>query len=267
MTLIPSKFLIEYLDSILSLIYSTFSYIWHPPTMLHARSSHTNNNKEVSLLRFEQLKYWKIFSYPTFLPTLTHAIFTTLFSQHIVQGTALKQLFWLLDLYLAFSTIDHYPCTLPPFFGFTDTVLQWFASYLTGRTQYIFLLIIVLLLDIQVFLRFQLLALCFSPCILSPYLPLLINYVSHTIHLQMTCNYRYLLLLAKYQSYFTLCSHVYVMSMLGQQRTCLNLMTIRQNSCMSPTKELSISIAYLLQSLLTMLKFPSNSLQRIWVLH
>ena len=33
-----------------------------------------------------------------------------------------------------------------------------------------------------------------------------------------------------------------------QLRTCLNLMT-RQNSCLSPLKELSISIAYLLLSL------------------
>ena len=35
------------------------------------------------------------------------------------------------------------------------------------------------------------------------------------------------------------------MSKLGQLRTCLNLMTTRQNSCLSPLRELSISIAYL----------------------
>ena len=40
------------------------------------------------------------------------------------------------------------------------------------------------------------------------------------------------------------------MSKLGQLRTCLSLMTTRQNSCTSPPKELSISIVYLLQSLL-----------------
>ena len=39
------------------------------------------------------------------------------------------------------------------------------------------------------------------------------------------------------------------MSKLGQQQTCSNLMTTRQNSCLSPQKELSISIPYLLQSL------------------
>ena len=65
----------------------------------------------------------------------------------------------------------------------------------------------------------------------------------------MTYNCRCLLPQIEYLSYFTLCSHVLVMSNLGQLRTCLNLMTTRQNSCLSPLKELSISIAYLLLSL------------------
>ena len=39
----------------------------------------------------------------------------------------------------------------------------------------------------------------------------------------------------------------------------LKLNDIKQNSSLSPTKELSISITYLLQSLLAMLKFLSNS--------
>ena len=56
------------------------------------------------------------------------------------------------------------------------------------------------------------------------------------------------------------------MSKLGQLRTCLN-MTTRQNSCLSPLSDLSISIAYLLLSLWVMLKLPSNSLWRLWVLH
>ena len=43
------------------------------------------------------------------------------------------------------------------------------------------------------------------------------------------------------------------MSKLGQLRTCLNLMTTRQNSLLSPLKELCISIPYLLQSLTAML--------------
>ena len=37
-------------------------------------------------------------------------------------------------------------------------------------------------------------------------------------------------------------------------------MTVRQNSCLSPLRDLSISITYLLLSLWVMLKFPSNSL-------
>ena len=38
-------------------------------------------------------------------------------------------------------------------------------------------------------------------------------------------------------------------------------MTTRQISCLSPPRELSISITYLLQSLSALLKFPSNSLK------
>ena len=57
------------------------------------------------------------------------------------------------------------------------------------------------------------------------------------------------------------------MSKPRQLRTCLNLMTTRQNSCLSPPKQLSISITYLLQSLSAMLKFHSNSLWGIWVLY
>ena len=82
---------------------------------------------------------------------------------------------------------------------------------------------------------------------------------SYTIHLLVTYNYRYLHPLTKYLSYFTLRSHAYVMSKLGHLRKCLNLMT-RQNSCLSPLKELSISITNLLQSLSAMLKYLSNSL-------
>ena len=64
----------------------------------------------------------------------------------------------------------------------------------------------------------------------------------------------------EYLSYFNLCSHVCVMPKLGQMRTCLDIMTVRQNSCLSPLKELSICMPYLLQSLSAMIKFPSNSL-------
>ena len=103
------------------------------------------------------------------------------------------------------------------------------------------------------FLGVQFLTLCLSPCILSLCLPLSTHTLSYTIHLLITYNYRCLLQLIKYLSCFILCSHVKVMSKLGQLRTCLTLMTARQNSCLSPLKEISISITYLLQSLSAML--------------
>ena len=147
-------------------------------------------------------------------------------------------------------------------FGFTDTVLQWFSSYLTDRTQYVSL---------------SNHCSAFAPVhsgvpqgsVLGPILftmyikPLSAIIDSHSIihhsfaddlQLQMSAP------LTKYPSYFTVCSYVYVISMLGQLRACINLTTVRQNSCLSPPKELSIHITYLFQSLLAMLKFPSNIL-------
>ena len=53
------------------------------------------------------------------------------------------------------------------------------------------------------FLRVKFLALCFSICILSLCLPLLTHPLSYTVHLLMTYNYRCLLPLTKYPSYFT----------------------------------------------------------------
>ena len=118
----------------------------------------------------------------------------------------------------------------------------------------------------QMFHRIQFLAVFFSSCVLSLCLPLLIDAIIHhafanDLQLQMCTP------LTKYPIYFTLRSHVWVMSKLGQLRICLDLMKTRQNSCLSSPKKLSISIIYLLQSLLTMLKFPSSSLLRIWDLH
>ena len=118
----------------------------------------------------------------------------------------------LLDFSSAFDTIDHRILVhrLHTDFVFTDTVLQWFSSYLSDRhTTSLYLIIaLILLLYTQVFLRLQLLALCFSPCILSPCLPLLTHTLSYIIHLLMIYNYRCLLPQIEYLSYFTLCSHV-----------------------------------------------------------
>ena len=120
------------------------------------------------------------------------------------------------------------------------------------------IIVLLLLLYTQLFLRVRPLALCFFPCSLSLCQPLLVHTIADNNFL--TYIYRCLLFLTKYPSHFTLCSHVYVMSKLGQLLACLNLVTTRQNSCLSPPKGLIISITYLLQSLLAMLNFPSNSL-------
>ena len=86
------------------------------------------------------------------------------------------------DFCSAFDTIDHSILVhhLHTDFGFTDAVLHWFSSYLTDRTHYVYLIIVLLLLlYTQVFLRVQFLALCFSPCILSLCLPLLTHTIIH----------------------------------------------------------------------------------------
>ena len=85
-------------------------------------------------------------------------------------------------------------------------------------------------------LRVLFLAPCFSPCISSLCLPLLTHTLSCTIHLLTTYNDKCLLPLIEYLSYFILCCNVCVMSMLGQLRTCLSLLTTRQISCLSPIK-------------------------------
>ena len=148
--------------------------------------------------------------------------------------------------------------------SFNGFHLIWLIVHTTSLYLIILLL---LLLYTQVFLRVQFLALFFSPCTLSFCLPLSTHTPSYIIHLLMTYNYGCLLPQIEYMSYFTLCSHAWVMSKLGLMRTCLNLMTTRHSSCLSPLKELRISIAYLLLSLWVMLKFHLDSLWRIWVLH
>ena len=170
----------------------------------------------------------------------------------------------LLDFSSAFDTIDH-PILVHRLhndFGFTDAVLQWFSFYLTDRTHYVSLSN-----HCSAFAPVnsgvsQGSVLC--PILFNMYIkPLSAIIDSHSIihhSFAMTYKYRCLLHQIEYLSYFTLCSHAYVMSKIGQLRTCLNLMTTRHSSCLSPLKELSISITYLLPSLWVTLKFPSNSL-------
>ena len=115
--------------------------------------------------------------------------------------------------------------------GFADTVLQWISSYLTDRTHYVYLS---------------------NHC--SAFAPiysgvpqgsvighmLFIMYIkplsaiidSHSItHHSFADNIQSQMsaTLIEYLSNFTPCSHVYVMSKLGQLRTCLNVITTRQN--------------------------------------
>ena len=177
----------------------------------------------------------------------------------------------LLDFSSAFETNDHpiHVHRLHTDFGFTDTVLQWFSSYLTDCTHYVSLSNHYSAFDpvysgipqssVLGFILFTMYNKPLSAIIDS-------NSIIHhsyddDLQLQMTAPPDGI------SELLHSTHHVYVMSMVGQLRTCLSLMTTRQNSCMSPLVEQSISITYLLQSLLEMLKFTSNSLLRIWILH
>ena len=108
---IPSKLLIECLDSILpsltdhfnsSLASGIFPQCFKSalvtPILKKRCLDHNdlNNYRPVSNLCFIAKTYLfiaKNLSYPKFLPTSTLTIFTILVNQHIVQVTALKQLF------------------------------------------------------------------------------------------------------------------------------------------------------------------------------
>ena len=207
---------------------------------------------------------------------------TTFFSQHIVRVAALKQLFWklpmicsflltkatcLYKLFLTFSqfrTIGHSILVhrLHTDFTFTDTVLQWFSSYLTDRTHYV--------------------PLSNHFCSFAPvhsgvpqgsgrghiYFSMYIEPSSnindyHSIILNPFALDRCLLLRTKYPSYLTLCNHVLVMSKPWQLPTCLYLTTPRQNSCLLPENGQSLSISSLLQSLLVILRIFASILMNL----
>ena len=148
----------------------------------------------------------------------------------------------LLDFSSAFDTIDH-PIVvhrLHTDIGFTDTVLQWFSSYLTDRTHYVSLSN-----HCSAFTTVHSgvpQGSVLGPMLFTMYIKPLSAIIDSHYHTSFIC-YRCLLPRIEYLSYFTPCSHVYVMSKLGQLRTCLNLRTTRQNSCLSPLRELSIFIA------------------------
>ena len=185
----------------------------------------------LSLIYALLLKYWKNLSYPKFLPNSTLTIFTILVNQHIVQVTALKQLFWKLLMICSFlltkATYLYWPCLTFLMHLIQLIILSLYTVYILTldllilsfngfhliwlfvHTMSLYVIIaLILLLYIQVFLRVQFLALYFLPCILSLCLPLLTHTLSNIIHLLMTYNYRCLLPQIEYLSYFTLCSHV-----------------------------------------------------------
>ena len=132
----------------------------------------------------------------------------------------------LLDFSSAFDTIDHSILVhrLHTDFGSTDTVLQWFSSYLTDRTHYVSLSN-----HCSAFAPVQSgvpqgSVLC--PIFFTIYVKPLsaINDSRSIIHHSFADDLQIQLFapLIKCLSYFTLCSHVYAMSKLGQLRTCLN---------------------------------------------
>ena len=93
-----------------------------------------------------------------------------------------------------------------------DLLMLSFNGFLPIRlivhtTSLYLIIVLLLLLYTQVFLRVQFLALCFPPCILSLCLPILNRTIIHhsfadDLQLQMSAPPD------KYPSYFTLCSHV-----------------------------------------------------------
>ena len=73
-----------------------------------------NHTFSLSLIYALLLRYLENVSYPKFLPTSTHTIFTILVNQHIVLVTALKQLFRKLLMICSFlltkATYLYQPC-------------------------------------------------------------------------------------------------------------------------------------------------------------
>ena len=169
---IPSKLLIECLDSILPSLTDLLNYCLAsgiiPQCFKSALVSHIlkkkcldhndlNNYRPVSNLCFiakilEILVLFQVYSYLN-----SHNLYNTCQSAyrlgHSTETALLKvvndlflsrnkgsiSVLFLLDFSSAFDTIDHpiHVHRLHTDFGFTDTVLQWFSSYLTDRTHYV----------------------------------------------------------------------------------------------------------------------------------
>ena len=104
---IPSKLLIEYLDSIFlsltglfksspasGIFPQCFKSALVTPILKERCPDHNDlNNYRPVLIYALLLRYWKNLSYPKFLPISTLTTFTIHVNQHIVHVTALRQLF------------------------------------------------------------------------------------------------------------------------------------------------------------------------------
>ena len=171
---IPSKLLIECLDSILpslidlfisSLTSGIFPQCFKSPLVTHILEKRCldhndlNNYRPVSNLCFiaKTLKKLVLSQVSSYLNS--HNLHKTCQSAycpgHSTETALLKvvddlllspnkgniSVLALIDFSSAFDTIDHTILVhrLHTDFGFTDTVLQWFSSYLTDRTHYFFL--------------------------------------------------------------------------------------------------------------------------------
>ena len=74
-----------------------------------------------------------------------------------------------------------------------DTISSLYNYNFPYTASLCLIIVLLLFMHTQVFLRVQCLALCISPCILSLCLSLSTHTLSYTIHLLMTYNNRYLL--------------------------------------------------------------------------
>ena len=169
---IPSKLLIECLDSILpslsdifssSRISSIFPQCFKSAlvTTIHKKWCHDrndlNNYRLVSNLCLNAKILEKLVSNQALYYLSSHDLNNTCQSAyrqgHSIEASILKvvndlllsldkgniSVLVLLDFSSAFDTIDHPILVhrLHTDFGFTNTVLQWFSSYLTDRTHYV----------------------------------------------------------------------------------------------------------------------------------
>ena len=280
---IPSKLLIECLDCILPTLTDLFSSSLASeifPQFLQISYCHTysqkkcldhndlNNYRPISNLCFiakllEKLVLSQVSSYLN-----SHNHYNTCQSAyrpgHSTETALLKvvndlflslskgniSVLALLDFSSAFDTIDHPILVhrLHTDFGFTDAVLQWFSSYLTDRTNYVSLSN-----HCSAFAHVHSgvpQGSVLGPMLYTMYIkPLSAIIDSHSIIHNSFADYLQLQMSAPPDRISELLHSMQScisMSKLGQLRTCLNLMTARQNSCLSPLCDQSISITYLL---------------------